>query len=139
MTKIDIKALRDKILNYNDLPVEPVKMWGETLYIKTMSGKDREEFEADVMTEDKDGNRNVDMKLFPRYLVIHTLCADPEGQERIFTKQHVNEVNQKAFPNLLKCIEIAQRLNKIQDDPEKNLETISGEGSGSGRPDNAEK
>ena len=40
---------RDDILKATDIKIEPVEAWGGTVYVKGMTGKERDQFEASVI------------------------------------------------------------------------------------------
>lgn len=95
-----------KILAAKDVKTEqvPVPEWGGEVYIKTLSGTERDAFE-DAYSSDKMKNFRV------RFLVL-TLC-DEKG-ERLFSDSEVDELGKKSASVISKLFEKAWAVNAFR-------------------------
>jgi hypothetical protein len=95
-----------KILAAKDVKVEshPVPEWGGEVYIKTLSGTERDAFE-DAYSSDKMKNFRV------RFLVL-TLCD--ENGERLFSDSEVEELGKKSATVISKLFEKAWGINAFR-------------------------
>lgn len=106
MTHMNILT-KDAILAADDLPREivPVPEWGGDVYVRTMSGTDRDAFEASLIG--KEGRlENVRARL-----VSLTLCD--EAGSRMFTDSDITALGGKSAQALDRVFAVAQRLNGI--------------------------
>jgi hypothetical protein len=126
---------RDQILKADDLGQEwvPVAEWGGEVLIRTLSGKERDAFEASCRqerpvldargkpirgrTEMVSNQDNVRAKLVARSIV------DDQGN-RLFTDQDVNALGKKSAAALDRVFEVAARLSRLSED---DIEVMSGE------------
>lgn len=98
---------KDAILAADDLPRETVHVpeWGGDVFVRTMTGTDRDAFEAGLIG--KDGRlENVRARL-----VALTLC-DAAG-ERVFDDTQIAALGRKSARALDRVFSVAQRLNGI--------------------------
>lgn len=98
---------REQILQCDDLPKETVKVpeWGGEVQVRTMTGTDRDAFEASLIG--KEGRlENVRARL-----VSLTLC-DAAGS-RLFTDSDITALGGKSARALDRVFAVAQRLNGI--------------------------
>jgi len=95
---------KDDILNSKDLKSEKVEIpeWGGAIYIRTITGLERDQFEAS-MTE-TEGIKNLRAKL-----VVLT-AVDSEGK-RLFSEKDAAELGRKNAAALDRCFKVAQKLN----------------------------
>lgn len=101
---------RDQILMCDDLPRETVQVpeWGGDVQVRTMTGTDRDAFEASLIG--KEGRlENVRARL-----VSLTLCD--EGGVRLFTDDDITALGHKSAKALDRVFAVAQRLNGIGTD-----------------------
>ena len=98
---------KDAILAAEDLPRETVSVpeWGGQVLVRTMSGTDRDAFEASLLA--KDGR----MENVRARLVALTLC-DTEG-DRLFDDSEITALGRKSARALDRVFSVAQRLNGI--------------------------
>ena len=120
---------KDSILSASDLPTEevPVPEWGGSVFIRTMSGAERDAFEQSIIEGNaaKKGKTpkgdepkmvNVRAKLAVRVLV------DDKGV-RLFTDADAGILGSKSGKALDRVFEVAQRLCGIGD---KDIEELEG-------------
>ena len=98
---------KDAILAAEDLPRETVSVpeWGGQVLVRTMSGTDRDAFEASLLA--KDGR----MENVRARLVALTLC-DAQG-DRLFNDSEIAALGRKSARALDRVFSVAQRLNGI--------------------------
>ena len=98
---------KDAILAADDLPRETVSVpeWGGEVLVRTMSGTDRDAFEASLL--EKDGR----MENVRARLVALTLC-DFQG-DRLFDDSEIAALGRKSARALDRVFSVAQRLNGI--------------------------
>ena len=98
---------KDAILAADDLPRETVNIpeWGGEVLVRTMSGTDRDAFEASLL--EKDGR----MENVRARLVALTLC-DLQG-DRLFNDSEIAALGRKSARALDRVFSVAQRLNGI--------------------------
>ena len=101
---------KENILAANDLPLEclTIPEWGGDVMVRTMTGADRDAFEASLMG--KEGR----MENVRARLVSLTLC-DANGV-RLFTDAEVAALGNKSAKALDRVFTIAQRINGIGTD-----------------------
>ena len=101
---------KENILAANDLPLECIAVpeWGGDVMVRTMTGADRDAFEASLIG--KEGR----MENVRARLVSLTLC-DAAGT-RIFTDAEVAALGNKSARALDRVFTVAQRINGIGTD-----------------------
>lgn len=101
---------RDSILQAQDIKIELIEVpeWGGSVYVKGLSGSERDSFEGGLMQKDgKTPNfHNIRAKL-----VVKTAC-DADGK-RLFTDADIPELTNKSASALQRVFEVAQRLSGI--------------------------
>jgi hypothetical protein len=102
---------KDAILSVDDLPRETVHVpeWGGDVYVRTMSGTERDAFEASLIR--RDGGQDSRMENVRARLVALTLC-DPGGT-RLFGDDEIVVLGRKSARALDRVFAVAQRLNGI--------------------------
>lgn len=97
-----------KILAAEDVKLDKVAVpeWGGDVYIKTLSGTERDAFE-DAYSQDK-------MRQFRVRFLVLTLC-DEKG-ERLFTDKEVDELGRKSALVIAKLFEKAWSLNALRNE-----------------------
>lgn len=98
---------KEAILAADDLPRELVNVpeWGGDVFVRTMTGTDRDAFEASLIG--KEGR----MENVRARLVSLTLCN--EAGERIFDDAEIAALGKKSARALDRVFSVAQRLNGI--------------------------
>ena len=115
-----ITLKRDDILKVQDIKIEKVHVpeWGGDVYVKGMTGAERDGFEASVVNMRGKGT-NVDMSNIRAKLATQTLCD--ENGERLFTDVDVKALGKKSASALQRVFEVAQKLSGIGDDAIQEL------------------
>ncbi len=115
---------KDQILEADDLQNQEVDVpeWGGSVYVRSMTGADRDAFEASMVTVNPDGSRTPDMRNLRAKLVALTLVD--EAGNRLFEVADIPRLALKSAAALERVFEAAQRLNglgvKAEEDAVKN-------------------
>lgn len=119
---------RDQILNADDLKTEDVTVpeWGGTVRIRTLTGTERDAFEASMVEMKKDGSVKRQVENVRARLV--TLCIINEAGEQVFNNADVRLLGNKSAAALDRVAAAAQELNAFSDSDIAEL----AEGFGSG-------
>lgn len=114
---------RQDILSVQDIKLEevPVPEWGGVVFVKGMTGMERDSFEAAVVQQ-RGKNMQVNMVNIRAKLAALTVC-DEDGV-RVFTEQDVKELGKKSAAALNRIYEVASRLSGIT---ESDVEELAGE------------
>jgi gamma-glutamyltranspeptidase len=137
---------RDSLLKKEELKKEKVELNdGEFVYVKQMSGRERDAFEKSLLLEGKDekGNTTYERTLdnFRTKLAVLTLC-DENGERILNYEDHVVLNNNMAAETLDKIVEVANRLNAIKKEDKdtliKNSNADQKDNSSSGSADKLE-
>lgn len=135
--------LKRLILHSNDLPVEEVKVpeWDLPfpIYIRTMDGKDKDEFETerfllvDGIKSEKQRFK-VSLQNLRAATLARVMCADPEGKVRIFEdEEDIIKLGNKSSAALDRCLDVSRRLNGTTKEDEENLvKNLKGQEESSG-------
>lgn len=104
---------KDQIFEANDLQVESVDVpeWGGSVSVRTMTGADRDAFEASMFTLGADGKRTADMSNLRAKLVALTVVDD--AGNRLFEAGDVDRLATKSAAALERVFLVAQRLNGL--------------------------
>jgi hypothetical protein len=70
-----------------------------------MTAKERDDWQAMQFVDTDDGKRVLSMQNLSASLLVHSLCADPEGKELIFSEKDIDALGQKS----------ASIINRLQD------------------------
>lgn len=102
---------KDQILEANDLKNEAVDVpeWGGSVLVRTMTGADRDTFEASLITRLDDGTRKPNMTNMRSKLVALTVVD--EAGNRVFDVSDVDRLALKAAAALERVFTAAQRIN----------------------------
>ena len=106
---------RDEILGVNDQKIEkvPVPEWGGTVYVRSLSGTERDAFEASMATLGPDGNQDkLNLNNFRARLAAMSIC-DPDGK-RLFSDQDADALGKKNVKALLRIYMTAARLSALR-------------------------
>src|SRR4051812_6304923 len=101
-------SLKNEKLSPQDSKLQPLAVpeWNTTVYIRVMSGTERDQWEADIF---KDGK--LDKTQLRARLLVKTL-ADENGV-RIFTDQDTAALGAKSGNVLMKLFDKAQKMNAL--------------------------
>ena len=117
------KSLTAKeILAASDIQIELVNVpeWGGDVYVKSMTGAERDQYEAAMVTSKKPGEaRVIDMSDLRAKLCSMTICD--EGGKRLFDERDVRNLTKKSAAALQRIFKVAQRLSGIGDEDLKEL------------------
>ena len=104
---------KDQILEANDLQSESVTVpeWGGDVLVRTMTGADRDAFEASMITTLPDGTRKPNMTNMRAKLVALTV-VDQAGN-RVFDVSDVDRLSLKSASALERVFNAAQRINGL--------------------------
>lgn len=102
------KALREQILSSDDIVTREIKVpeWGCTLTVTTLTGAERDDYEAGLIKDRQPDLRNMRAKLCARCIV------DKDGK-RVFADFDIEALGKKSALALDKVFEVAQQLNGI--------------------------
>lgn len=128
---------RDDILGADDLARELVAVpeWGGDLYVRCLTGAERDRFEAEMLADEEDDQRKRFFNLRAR-LVVLAVCD--EHNLPLFMLNDVEALGRKSAKVLDRLFSVAQRLSGMtREDVEaltKNSVTIPPDASGSDSP-----
>lgn len=137
---------RDQIKIVDDRKIEAVEVpeWGGMVYVRGLSGTDRDSFEM-AMIEQKSGGKGrrtqeVNLRNLRAKLVVRSAVdgEDPETAKPIFEMADVEWLGRKSAQALQRVYAVAQRLSGLSNEDVEELTTDLGEGqsgdSGSDSP-----
>lgn len=104
---------KEQILAVSDLKTVSVDVpeWGGEVMVRMMSGTDRDEWEASLVTVAEDGTRKPNMTNLRVKLVALTLVGE-DGQ-RMFSVDEIGHLAGKSAAALNRVFEAAQKLNGL--------------------------
>lgn len=103
---------REMILTSKDLSFEIVDVpeWGGEVKVTTLTGTERDAFEASLIDQKRSGNtvntKNIRAKL------VSMACVDEEGK-RLFTPADIEALGSKSASALDRIFVVAQKLSKL--------------------------
>jgi hypothetical protein len=106
LTKADIVAARD--IQYDEVEVPE---WGGFVTIKTMSGKERDAFEASMIQGVGKAQR-IDMQNV-RAKFCSLIIVDPDTKERMFLKPEIDQLAAKSAPALERVYNRGMELSRF--------------------------
>ena len=111
---------RDEILTVNDIAIEEIEVpeWGGSVYVKGMTGTERDAFEASIVQQ-RGKNASVNMANIRAKLASQTICN--ETGERLFTDADIKALGKKSATALQRVFDVAQRLSGISGDDVEEL------------------
>lgn len=127
-------SLRDQILAADDLPREAVEVpeWGCTVFVRTMTGAERDSFELS-MHRDRGDDEKANVRNIRARLAVLTVI-DSDGL-RVFKDEDADALGQKSAAALDRVFAVSQRLNGLSprdvEDMAKNSDGAPSDGSGS--------
>lgn len=115
----------------------PVPEWGGVVFVKELSGKERDLFEISQL-EGKTGNKRINLVNMRAKLVAYSVC-DEKGK-RLFQEQDAVRLGDLSSKALTRVYVEASRLSGLTPEDVEDLTTALGEGqsddSGSTSPSN---
>ena len=111
---------KEQILGATDIKVEKVNVpeWGGDVYVKGMSGAERDKFEASIV-ETRGSQQKLNMTNVRAKLACYTIC-DKDGK-RLFTDNEIGELAKKSASALQRIFDAAQKLSGIGAGEVENL------------------
>lgn len=125
---------KQDILDIKDIEIEKVEVpeWGGFVFVKGMTGMERDSFEASIVQQ-RGKDARVNMVNIRAKLAAQTIC-DEEGV-RLFNDKDIHALGKKSANALQRVFDVAQKLSGITgDDVEElaaELEENPSEGSAS--------
>lgn len=115
---------RDQILQANDLAKElvPVPEWGGDVWVRGMTGAERDKFEASIVQQkgQRNSSFNLVMTDIRAKLASATICD--ESGIRLFSEADVKKLSEKSAVALQRVFVVAQKLSGIG---EKDVEELA--------------
>ena len=105
---------KDAIFGTDDLVIEKVDLeefWGGHVFVKTLTGLGRDEYEMSVMASRGEDNE-INIQSARIDLVVLTTCDS--DRNLLFEKEDVERLNQKNAKAINKIFAVAQRLNGLR-------------------------
>lgn len=101
------------ILAAVDVKTEPVEVpeWGGSVFVRTMTGADRDGFESSMIVVQPDGTRKADMSNLRAKLVALT-TVDEDGN-RLFEVSDIDALSAKSSTALDRVFNASQKLNGL--------------------------
>jgi hypothetical protein len=118
---------KQQILEADDLPAEIVEVleWGGSVKIRTMTGTERDAFEASLLGSG--GKKEKQKMMLDIRAKFASLVIVDDGGERLFSASDIKELGKKSASALDKILTIGQKLNGLSsddiDDLAKNSES----------------
>ena len=112
---------KSAILEASDLPFTDVDVpeWGGTVRIRTMTARERDDYEASIY--DMDG-KTVKVKREDFRAKLLARCLIDEDGKRLFTTKDIPQLSGKSAKPVQALFEVAQELNGLSADAQDELE-----------------
>lgn len=127
---------RDAILTASDIVTEVVEIpeWGGAVFVRSMTGKERDEFEESILVDKKERTSRGGTRL-TRQASLHNFRAklaarvtyDADGN-RLFSDQDASKLGEKNSGALQRIVAKAQELSGMTDEDVEDLVEELGEG-----------
>ena len=110
-----VQLNKQAILEVNDIEIEQVDVpeWGGHVFVKGMTGLERDTFEASIVQQ-RGKDARVNLVNIRAKLAAATIC-DAEGI-RLFNDKDVKALGKKSANALQRVFDVAQRLSGITED-----------------------
>lgn len=123
-------SIRDQILAADDLKNETVNAWGMDLTIRTLTGTERDKFEASMVLMSKSGKARQNIENIRARLVILTVIDPDDHDLPVFTEKDIPALGAKSGLELDKVFAASQKLNGFtKEDIEELAEGFSSDPS----------
>ncbi|MGC5009746.1 hypothetical protein ACLQ2R_03170 [Streptosporangium sp. DT93] len=111
---------RDQILDISDRRVEPVAVpeWGGTVRVRSLTGRERDKFEASLLDKQGNARRTLDARA-----KLAQLCIVDERGQLLFGEDDIRALSNKSAAALNRVFEKAQQLAGLT---EEDLEELEG-------------
>jgi hypothetical protein len=106
---------REQIIGADDRKTVDVEVpeWGGTVRLRGMSGAERDEYEAGIISVGANGSREVNLKNMRARLVAFS-CIDEAG-EHMFSADDVSALGEKSAAALERVFDVARKLSGLAD------------------------
>ncbi len=103
---------KEQILAASDIKIEKVAVpeWGGEVYVKGMTGSERDKFEASII-EIRGNTQKANLANVRAKLACFTICD--ESGARLFSEEEIVELAKKSAQALQRVFDAAQRLSGI--------------------------
>lgn len=113
---------RDAIIQADDRKMERVDVpeWGGHVFVRSLTGRERDAFEADINKPSRKGKGENNFDNFRAKFV--ALCmVDEDGQQLFKTRQEIAMLGSKSVAALQRVFNKAQELNGMSDEDVEDL------------------
>jgi hypothetical protein len=112
---------REDILGAQDLKTEDVEVpeWGGTVRVRSLTGAERDAYEAGIVQLRGDGSRTFTLQNARARLVSLAVCN--ENGERLFSDKDIAELGKKSAAALERVFDKARHLSGLSDDDVEEL------------------
>ena len=131
---------REKLLTKEKLDITKVDLGkGEFVYVRQMTGRERDTFEQSIISFNKDGEVERKTQDFRAKLAVCTVCD--ENGDLLLEPKHVEVLSQSMSAGRLEeIVNVAQEINKISaEDKEELTKKSKGGRAASSTSDSAKK
>lgn len=106
---------RDDILGAQDRKTEDVQVpeWGGTVRVRSLSGAERDAYEAGIVQVRGDGSRKFTLSNARARLVSLSVCG--EDGERVFTDADIAKLGEKSAAALERVFDVALHLSGLSE------------------------
>lgn len=120
--KVKLLSAED-ILNANDLKFEVVEVpeWGGSVRVRTMTGYERDEFEAQIARQSTGEGKNTKVDMRGLKIKVLSLTLVNDKGELLFSPEQVQKLEKKSGKALDDVFQVASKLNGLGD---KELEEL---------------
>jgi hypothetical protein len=107
---------RDAILAADDRKTEDVAVpeWGGSVRVRSLSGSERDAYEAHIVQLRADGTKSVNLKNL-RGKLVSLSCVDEDGG-RLFSDEDAEALGDKSAAALERVFDVARRLSGLSED-----------------------
>lgn len=119
-------SLRDEILGCDDIVWKSVEAWGKTIWLRSLTGEEKDEFEASILVRKGKGRkarREADTHLLRAKLVVKAAVVAQGSYEPVFKPEDYKGLAAKNGAVLEKVFDVASELAGL------NTEDIEQEGN----------
>jgi len=115
---------RDKLLIKEELKKEKIELRDGFVYVRQMTGRERDRFEQSLVKEKKSRDGSIDyersLEDFRAKLAVHTLC-DENGVNLLLPEDYPVLSQNMSAAKLELIVNKAQELNRISEQDKENL------------------
>lgn len=111
---------KEQILSAPDMQLEEVEVpeWGGSIFVRPMSGIDRDAMEAFVIERNESLGPKAAVEQIRAWSIARTTCT--EDGTLLFSKEDIPELNKKNSAALDRIFKVIRRLSGLTEDAKKN-------------------